>query len=137
MEQQRLLRLHFLWLTIGLLLVSLVVYFSLSPKPPINLHAIKFGDKFSHVFAYGVLMGWFAQLYRTRLQRAGILAALIGLGILLEFLQGYGGIRTWSIADMAANTLGAALMFFATRGIYGQLLHQLENHFFASTNPRN
>ena len=132
MEQQRPLRLHFLWLAVGLLMVSLVVYFSLSHRPPLNLQAIKFGDKFSHFFAYGIMMGWFAQIYFTRSQRMWILTALIGLGVTLEFIQDYGGVRTWSIADMLANTLGVILAYIVARGRFSRILFSVEKFFYST-----
>ena len=95
------------WLALGWLIVIAVVTLSLLSNPPIYV-PIRFGDKVGHVLAYAVLMGWFVQLFHSR----GLLIAhallLIGMGIGLEFLQGYSG-RHFEYADMAANTTGVLL----------------------------
>ena len=137
MKQQELLRLRFAWLSIGWGLVALVIYFGLSHHPPVDLPSFKFGDKLSHMIAYAVLMGWFAQIYQATPSRIRILAAFICLGVVIEFLQAYGGVRILELADMLANALGATLMFFATRGSYGQLLQRIEKRFFASSGLGN
>ena len=56
--------------------------------------------------AYGVLMAWFCQLYRTRIYYA---AVFILMGIVLEIIQGQLGYRSFEVADMFANALGVLL----------------------------
>ncbi len=77
-----------------------------------------------HLLAYAVLMGWFGQIYtRTTTQRSWLLG-LILLGVALEFLQGWGGVRFFDPADMLANSLGVLLGYWLTRGrLAGALLH--------------
>lgn len=101
------------WLALGWIIVIAVIVLSLLSNPPIDV-SIRFGDKVGHVMAYAVLMGWFVQLFHSR----GLLIIhallLIGMGIGLEFLQGYSG-RHFEYADMAANTIGVlfgTLLFF-------------------------
>lgn len=96
------LRLRPLWLAIGWGLVMLVIYLSLTPQPP-RLDA-DYGDKVGHLLAYGVLMGWFSQLYSNR--RRPLALALFALGVVLELIQGMIGYREASLADAAANGLG-------------------------------
>lgn len=93
-----------LWLTTGWMLVLLVVYLSLTPRPP-PLTATQ-GDKLEHILAYAVLMSWFANLHAGMAQRMRIAAGLIALGVGLEFVQRWSGHRTFETADMAADAVG-------------------------------
>lgn len=100
-----------LWLGAGWLGVAVVVYFTLAPNPPqLDMNE---GDKLQHLFAYGGLMLWFAQV-RTRVRERRITAlSLVALGVLLELAQGLTGYRTLSAWDMAANTAGVAIGWLA------------------------
>ncbi len=113
-----------LWLAIGWGLVALVVYLSLTPRP-VELQ-ISHGDKYSHLLAYFVLMGWFQQLYSTRLSRLLLLGVFVGLGIGIEYLQGMSGMRFFDVADMAANALGALLAWLLGWFGFASLLFRLE-----------
>jgi VanZ family protein len=94
------------WLLLGWLLVLLVVYLSLTPAPvTLPIHE---GDKFSHAFAYFVLMSWFANLYPGLSVRAWFAAGFIALGIVLEFVQLWTGYRSFEVSDMTASALGVA-----------------------------
>lgn len=108
------------WLAIGWLLVGLVVYFSLMPHPPEPL-SFSQADKLEHGLAYAFLSLWFCQIYLQVRQRAVVIAALVALGITLEFLQGYSGYRMFDIADMAANSCGVLLGFLLVRTRLGRL----------------
>lgn len=92
------------WLALGWALVLLVVYLSLTPAP-VQV-PVEHGDKFGHVFAYAVLMSWFANLYAQRAPRLQFALGFIALGIGLEFVQGWTGYRTFEVADMAADAAG-------------------------------
>ena len=81
-----------------------IVWLSLTPSPPPV--DVTYGDKLGHFAAYGLLMFWFAQLYRVRVFYA---AAFVAMGIGLEFLQGALGYRTYEVFDMYANALGVLL----------------------------
>lgn len=96
-------------------LMVLMVYLSLTFDPPVVLE-FAYADKLKHLFAYGVLMGWFGQLYISVRLQAGWAAALALLGVVLELLQGWGGVRFFDIADMLANGLGVGLGWWITRG---------------------
>jgi glycopeptide antibiotics resistance protein len=56
---------------------------------------------------YAVLMWWFCQLRTTTSARAITWAALIALGIALEFAQRMTEVRAFEVADMIAGALGA------------------------------
>ena len=60
-------------------------------------------DKWQHGFAYAVLMSWFAQLSPRHLKLSLLLVAM---GIAVEFVQGWGGMRHFDVLDMVANTIG-------------------------------
>lgn len=93
------------WLAVAWLLVILVVYFSLAPHPPEPL-SFNNADKLEHLLAYAVLSLWLNQLYASVWSRARVVAALIGLGVGLEFVQGWTGYRMFDVLDMLANSIG-------------------------------
>jgi VanZ family protein len=92
-----------LWLAVGWLLIATVIYLSLTPHP-IEI-SVEEGDKIGHTLAYFSMMIWFAQLYRRSLHGLWALG-FIGLGVALEFLQGWSGFRNFEYLDMAADTAG-------------------------------
>lgn len=115
-------RYFLLWHLSGWSLVSTVLYLSLVPSPPEVLD-FAFSDKLEHLFAYSVLMGWFAQLYVLRLHQIFIAIALCLMGLSVEFIQGWGGYRFFDVADMAANSLGVLLgWWLSIRWLAGGLL---------------
>jgi VanZ family protein len=97
-------RLRTLWLAIGWMLIAVVVGVSLAPIAIDS--AIEQGDKYMHAVTYAALMVWFANLYARAPERWLLAAALVALGITLEFMQGWTGYRTFDVADMAANSGG-------------------------------
>jgi VanZ family protein len=99
-------RLRSAWLGLGWLGVAGVVVLSLIPAPPVG---VEHGDKLGHATTYALLMWWFAQAWLRRDARARTAAGLLALGIALEFIQGWTGYRSYSIADMTADGLGIAL----------------------------
>lgn len=111
-----------LWLLIGWLLVLVVVYLSLTPKPPqLGLGS----DKYGHFLAYACLAGWFSQLYhgRTRYLWA---AGLFLMGVSLEILQGLGQVRTYDVNDMLANGIGIVASILAAEAGLDRVLLSVE-----------
>ena len=109
------LRLRPLWQAIGWAMLATVIWLSLSSDPPDALF-FPYVDKVKHFLAYGVLMGWFGQIYTaTNAQRVWLLGLAL-MGVALEFLQGWGGVRFFDPADMLANSFGALLGYWLTRG---------------------
>jgi VanZ family protein len=89
------------------LLLTGVVYFSLSTM---TLHfPADPGGWSAHVGAYAALMVWFTQIYRGARSAVFLAAALLALGIGLEYLQGYTGYRNFERADMVADAVGIGL----------------------------
>ncbi len=95
----------------GALWVAAILWLSLTPVPPQPL-TFDFSDKIEHMLAYLFLMGWFAVVYRGRRRRA-IAVILVGMGVIVEVLQGLSGYRYFEWADMAANTSGVLLAWLA------------------------
>jgi VanZ family protein len=92
-------------LAIGWAWVLAVIYLSLTPSPPkVDLEG---GDKLGHFLAYAVLAFWFCQFYFHK-ARAVYALGFVAMGIVLEFVQGALGYRSFELADMAANALGVA-----------------------------
>ena len=114
-----------LWLALGWGLIGLVAFLSLVPAPPMDLD-FDSSDKVGHLLAYGALMVWFGQIYMTFRRQAVLAAGFCALGVLLEFLQGWGGARMFDPADMLANTAGVALGWWLTRGWFAGILLRLD-----------
>lgn len=114
-----------LWLAMGWLLVSLVVYISLVPQPPAALE-FDYGDKLGHLLAYGMLMIWFCQIYWKPGSRILIALALVAMGVGMEFLQGLSGYRYFEYGDMLANGLGVLFGWLAALTSAGRLLVKID-----------
>jgi VanZ family protein len=119
-------RVRTLWLVATWLLVALVVYLSVTPRSPeLPLHG---GDKYGHFVAYGTLMLLFAQLYAGS-RRWAAAAALVALGIALEFVQRWTGYRSFDPWDIAANTAGVLAGFVLAPPRLPNVLVRLERRF--------
>ena len=116
--QDRQLKYHFEWLLAGWAMVGVIVYFSLTPAPP--LPTFDFADKLFHVAAYAGLMFWFCQLYSQARTRNLYALGFAALGTVLEVLQQMGGVRVLDPADMLANItgIGATWLLWRYRPIY-------------------
>jgi hypothetical protein len=105
----------------GLLFV-LVTFLTLTPNPDDTeagfavtrwIAELVFGnpalaDKVAHFAAYGALGAAAAWAQLTLLSKRRITALALALyGVLLEAVQGLGGVRTPEVADAIANGLGA------------------------------
>lgn len=105
--------------------VLLIIYLSLM-RPPSAVSPEVFD--IGHLFAYGWLMTWFAQIHRPTAMRLAIGAALCAMGVALEFAQGMTGYRMFDYADMGMNTLGVALGLLLARTPVQNVLRGLEHH---------
>jgi VanZ family protein len=121
------LRFKKLWITIGWALIGALIIASLMAAPkPIQSISLFHGDKLLHVMAYFVLMGWFAQIYHAPRERFYYLIGFVLLGVLLELLQGLGGIRQGDWLDMVANSVGVVLAWQLTKNRFAELLASFE-----------
>ena len=95
------------WRGIGIVLILVVIWLSLTPHP-VEI-PVEQGDKLGHFAAYGTLMFWFAQLDARHRNRLAYAAGFVALGVGLEFVQGLTDYRTFEVADMVANAIGVLL----------------------------
>jgi VanZ family protein len=108
------LKLSFLWLGLGGVMVALVIYLSLTSSPVDTGLSFPYQDKVFHAFAYFALMAWFAQIYHGRFQRNLIAVMLVIMGVMLEYLQSFDPNRFYEYADMLANSTGVVLGLLVT-----------------------
>ena len=95
-----------IWLLLGWGMVFSVIVLSLIP---VDVDLGEGRDKVAHFTAYGSMAFWFAMLFEGRARQAGIAIAFATMGVAIEFLQGMTDYRTFEVADMIANGIGAAL----------------------------
>lgn len=84
---------------------------SLMPSPP----GVPGSDKLHHCLAYAGCMWLWAQVTTTPAGRLKAIIALIAMGIVIEFLQGWSGWRSFEVADMVANGVGVMLGWLVAR----------------------
>ena len=88
---------------IGVGLVLMLLYGSLAPAKA--LPPMSGSDKFWHAATYFIVMAYFSQLFAGVRARASIGAALIALGVAIEFTQPYFN-RQFDWFDALANAGG-------------------------------
>lgn len=100
---QKALRLLFLFELLGIIYLSLK-----SPNGGVN---VQLNDKVGHFIGYGVLSLNTFLVFGFNLQRKGILLimGLVGMGVMLEGLQGFVPGREVSGLDIVANSIGVAM----------------------------
>jgi len=76
---------------------------------PLDVDLLEDKDKLAHFVAYGSLAFWFGMLFEGRGRQLGAALGFAAMGVALEFLQGLTDYRTFEIADMIANAIGAAV----------------------------
>ncbi len=121
------LRYRILWLLIGYAMIAFVIVQSLIPSP-VSV-GIELSDKIYHVVGYFGLMGWFVQIYRGKQERLFWAVIFIAMGILLEFLQGVGGVRHFEINDMIANASGVVIAWVLSGTVFSSCLLWMERIF--------
>jgi len=126
LEKRNMLRFPGWWITLGILLVCIVIYMSLAPLSFSGIIYFPQSDKVAHFAAYTVMMFWFSQIYPKRPASLLIASGIIMLGILLEFIQGASGYRTFEYLDMAANTLGVISGYCLAQTRLGCLFYAIE-----------
>ena len=121
MSETSQLRYRQLWLVIGISIIIGIIYLSLTSRG-IPVIGNNVNDKLLHTLGYFGLMLWFCQIYNGRIQRFVLMVVFILMGVSLEFLQDYGGVRHFEIADMVANSVGVILgLLAAVKGLDGIL----------------
>ena len=113
-----------LWLLIGGALVVLLLYGSLAPAkalPPLGG-----SDKLWHAGSYFVLMAYFSQIYWRVSERLLIAAALIALGVAIEFIQPYVN-REFDWFDALANGVGVLVAFLLSLSPLSSILQYVDD----------
>jgi len=122
--------LHHLRLLVAVLFwpaLILVVWGSLAAlKGPILDLGVSFEDLILHFTAYGGLAGMAAIAWKERWRALLAVAALILMGVALEFIQSFAG-RERSVADALANCAGATLGFGIARPIVERLRRRYDS----------
>ncbi len=113
-----------LWHSIGVAIVALVWYLSLT-SAPIRV-GLPFFDKATHMLAYLTQTLWYLQLYRKHSKRVLIGLAFIAMGLVIEYIQSFHPMRYFDIADMLANTLGVVTAYLLSYTPVGRFLFWCE-----------
>lgn len=124
------LKYHRLWVATGCALIFLVVYLSLTPQPPAPL-TFDNADKVEHAAAYATLSFWLCQIYRPARLQLVVATALVGLGVGLEYVQGWTGYRTFDVLDMLADGVGVLCGWLLVFSPIGRMLTYVENYLKA------
>ena len=110
-------------------MVAAIVWLSVTPSPPEV--ELEHADKLEHLVAYGTLAFWFCQLHAGRRAQLAFVTGFIALGIALEFVQGALAYRSFDLADMLANTLGALAGWAIARAVGPDLFKRIERRLRA------
>ncbi len=120
---------------LGVTIIVLIVYLSLTAHPPAVLKLGFEYDKLGHTLAYGVLMAWFTQLVESRAPRIYCALLSIALGILMEWLQSKTGYRTAELGDALADSAGVLLGWWLSAGPLAGVIARLDRFFDSRLNP--
>lgn len=126
LQDRKFLRMKFekLWISLGFAFVGLVIYLSLTPEP-IDVGRID-GVETGHFVAYGWLVLWFSQIYRSMRARVAVAIGFALMGVALEYAQGMTGYRTFEYLDMRDNTFGVGIGFALGWTSLGNVLRAIE-----------
>ena len=116
------------WIAGGWALVGAVVLLSLWPARIVDAGG-GHGDKGLHVFAYAVLMAWFASIHGEPDRRWRLAAGFVAMGITLELVQPLTGLRQFELADFVANNAGVLVGWATAPPRLPNLLQWVERAF--------
>ena len=89
------------------------------------------GDKVEHLLAYGLLSAWAVWIFASRRAQLVAALALVGLGVAMEFAQGYlTTYRSMDWRDALADSVGIAAAFWLARTRWPQTLQRLDARLF-------
>jgi hypothetical protein len=112
-----------MWIVFGIGFILLVIHLSLTSQP-VDVPGW-WNFKLGHIVAYCWLMLWFAQIYARFGVRLAIAAALLAMGIGLEYVQGLVG-RDFSYSDMRDDGIGIALGWGIALTPFGKVLKKID-----------
>lgn len=113
-------KLHWLWWTLGSLMLIAVLFFCLTPVS-FSDGAVVPIDKLMHGFTFAVLTIWFGGLLRNQSLRAWVmlLVALSAYGVLIEVLQAQIAYRSAEWNDFVADLVGIEIgLIMLSAGLY-------------------
>ncbi len=118
------------WRGTGAALLALVTIGSLTPVsiPSLGTPAIPHLDKLIHFSAYALLAAWYLAVFPMPKARLLVPAALLTVGLGIEWLQGMTGYREADLIDAAANLSGilvAPLLVTPLRRLLGRIESRL------------
>ncbi|HKC54181.1 MAG TPA: VanZ family protein [Burkholderiales bacterium] len=119
-----------IWLLLGWGMVAAVVVLSLIP---LDVDFVENEDKLAHFVAYGSLAFWFGMLIEGRSRQLWVALGFAAMGVVLEFLQGLTDYRTFEVADMIANAVGATTGWGLAQTPLRNVLEWVERLIAAST----
>lgn len=111
------------WVAVGASLILLLLYGSLAPAKA--LPQLSGSDKIWHAGTYFIVMAYFSQIYSTVRTRALIGAALIALGIAIEFIQPYVN-RHFDWLDALANSIGVFAGIAVSLSPFSKIIARLD-----------
>jgi len=111
-------------------MVAAVVVLSLIP---LDVDFVENEDKLAHFVAYGSLAFWFGMLIEGRSRQLWVALGFAAMGVVLEFLQGLTDYRTFEVADMIANAIGATTGWGLAQTPLRNVLEWVERLIAAST----
>lgn len=114
-----------IWLALGIAMVVFVIVDTLLYVPIGVPKGVP--DKFLHIFGYFSMMGWFVQIYHNKKHQMLLAIGFVCMGISLEFLQGWGGVRQYEVADMLANATGVLLAWVLSLTRFADILFLVES----------
>lgn len=118
-----------LWLGLWIAAIAALIVVCLIPLdslPPLPENS----DKVEHLLGYFLLAAAAVQLFGSRRSLSLAAMGLIGLGIGIEFAQGYTAYRSSDPADALANTLGVLLGMATVLTPWRDLLLRMEKRLF-------
>jgi len=129
------LKLYQLWLAVGVVQISIIIYLSLTPGMP-SMPSVLHIDKLYHFLAYIVVTLWFVQLWQQRFHWI-LLVSFILLGVVMEIIQGGLSYRSFDFVDMLANACGVCSAIGLGRTRIAQLLTVMESYMLVGADVKN
>lgn len=122
------LRLHWLWIALGALLMLWGLYQALASDPSLHLD-FPGGDKLLHVLGSVCLMGWWGNVFAGRRARNVAALGCLAYGVLIEGLQWLDPPRTADGLDVLADAGGIAVALLLLRTPLAGVLAHVERFF--------
>ena len=108
------LRMHWLWIALGAVLMCWGLYLALEPDPELRLD-FAYGDKLLHALGFAGLMGWWGNVFSSHRARGVAALCCLAYGVLIEGLQWLNPPRTDDILDVLADVCGIAIALLLLR----------------------